>query len=127
MRTGAVSHFFRQALKAGPHRISIYWDNARKGRSFELTAVRLQQLPGPDADGNGVQDWTEAWLKQHCGLDNSRRDSTLIRSITSPVCLEGRGRFLSMMAITGPDGVNIAPQPAPNDRWYAGIFGERSG
>ena len=108
-------------LKAGPHRLSLYWDNARKGRSFELTAVRLQQLPGPDANGNGVRDWAETWLKQHCGLENARGDSSLIRSVTSPMCLEGRGRFLSLMEITGPKGVKIEPYPAPNARWYAEV------
>ncbi len=108
-------------LKAGPHRIGIYWDNARKGRSFQVVAVRLQTLSGPDADQDGRKDWVENWLERSCGVDTTQGNFPVIYSPSSPACLEGRGRFLSMMRITSPNGALLKAQPAREDRWYSDV------
>jgi regulation of enolase protein 1 (concanavalin A-like superfamily) len=111
-------------LSAGTHTLRLYWDNARKGRSLAIHAVRLQSLQGPDTDGNDVKDWVEDWLKAECGVETPAPLSTqrlVIRSATSPVCLEGRGGFLSMMRIQTPEGTAISAQGAPGNRWFANV------
>jgi len=50
-------------LKSGDHRVRIYWDNALWRRSFQLAALRLQTLQGPDADNNGIKDWVDKRLQ----------------------------------------------------------------
>ncbi len=106
-------------LQPGRHRVRVYWDNARQGRSLELLAVRLQSLAGEDADQDGVPDWMRWWLKETCGIETGE-GQTVIRSRTSPLCLEGRGQFLSMMKVT-VGGEEVRVEPAPNDRWYADV------
>jgi regulation of enolase protein 1 (concanavalin A-like superfamily) len=106
-------------LRAGPHRVGVYWDNARRGRSFELMAVRLQALDGDDVDEDGVADWMRWWLESTCGIETGAGEP-VIRSRTSPLCIEGQGRFLSMMTVT-VSGEAIEVYPAPGDRWYADV------
>lgn len=119
--TTGVVRILTPWLKPGPHRVRIYWDNARRGRSFELVAVRLQELQGPDTDRDGIKDWTRDWLRKTCGVEAPEGNPSVIRSATSPVCLEGRGRYLSMLQIARDQGSTIKVQPAPGNRWYANV------
>jgi regulation of enolase protein 1 (concanavalin A-like superfamily) len=98
-------------LKAGTHRLKVYWDNGKWMRSFELAAIRLQILQGPDSNNNGVKDWVKKRLRYMSGVESGSQ------STVSPACIEGRGGFLSMMAIS--DG--IVPQIGAGNRWYANI------
>lgn len=132
-RIGKVQ-VFTPWLNAGAHRVRLFWDNARKGRSLQVNAVRLQALQGPDADHNGVKDWVENKLKTENGIETGGHASptplthksalavlhSAILSRTSPACLEGRGGFLSMMRITAP-GQRIVPQHGAGKRWYANV------
>jgi hypothetical protein len=97
----------------------VYWDNARRGRSLEVLAVRLQALAGDDTDADGVPDWMHSWLEETCGIETGAGEP-VIRNRTSPLCLEGRGRFLSMMRVA-VGGEEVVVRPAPNDRWYANV------
>jgi regulation of enolase protein 1 (concanavalin A-like superfamily) len=100
-------------LKAGPHVVRVFLDNAAKYvPTLRIEAVRLQRLDGPDANGNGVKDWVEAMLHAQCGIE-----VTPATSRVSPVCLEGRGGFLSMMQASG----GIQPQGGAGQRWYANV------
>ena len=71
-----------------------------------------KRLEGPDANGNGIKDWVEARLQTLCGSKWRRRRATV-----SPVCLEGRGGFLSMMQFSG----GVQPQAGAGERWYANV------
>jgi hypothetical protein len=100
-------------LKAGSHVVRIFLDNAAKYvPTLRIAAVRLQRLDGPDANGNGVKDWVEATLHAQCGVEVAPATSRV-----SPVCLEGRGGFLSMMQVSG----GIQPQAGTGQRWYANV------
>ncbi len=100
-------------LKAGSHVVRVFLDNAaRYVPTLQIAAVRLQRLDGPDANGNGVKDWVETTLHALCGVEVAPTTSQV-----SPVCLEGRGGFLSMMQISG----GIQPQAGAGQRWYANV------
>ena len=100
-------------LKAGQHRVRIFWDNAFYQRSFKLVALRLQQLDGPDANGNGIKDWVEQRMRTVCGVDG---DTTRM-SYVSPTFIEGRGRYLTMMHFSG----GVQPQMGTDGRWFANV------
>ena len=138
-RNGQV-HLFTPWLAAGIHRLRIYWDNARKGRSLQINAVRLQAIQASDSDGNGVTDWVEEKLDTENGIEvagpGSRSDlassslagklKAAATSLTSPACVEGRGGFLSMMKITA-NGEVIAPRQGVAERWFANAPLSQSG
>jgi len=110
-------------LEPGTHRVRVYWDNARLGRSIAIQRIRLLSLQGPDNDQDGVLDWVKDHLKTACGLESpaaSASSPALIRSATSPACVEGRGGFLSMMGLQAA-GQQLTSQAAPGNRWYVNI------
>ncbi|MGO9199258.1 MAG: PA14 domain-containing protein [Limisphaerales bacterium] len=100
-------------LKAGSHVVRVFWDNAAKYvPALEIAAVRLQRLDGPDSSGNGIKDWVGAALHTMCGVEVAPATSQV-----SPVCIEGRGGFVSMMQVSGA----IQPQAGAGQRWYANV------
>jgi hypothetical protein len=112
-QSSSTVHQLTPWLKAGKHVIRIFLDNAAKyAPTLRIAAIRLQRLDGPDANGNGVKDWVEATLHAQCGVEVAPMNSQV-----SPVCLEGRGNFLSMMSISG----GIQPQAGAGERWYADV------
>ncbi len=116
----ATVHTLTPFTKPGLHRVRIAWDNARKGRSLELLAVRLQSLQGPSSGGDGLKDWVVAQLKSACGVETAEISPGRLQGATSPMCVEGRGRFLSMMEIRTGTGL-AAAQPGAGDRWFADV------
>jgi len=108
----AAVHVLTPWLKSGDHRVRIYWDNALWRRSFQLAALRLQTLQGPDIDNNGIKDWVDKRLRFLCAVEVAPASSA-----TSPVCIEGRGGYLTMMNIRG----GAVPQPGPGNHWYADV------
>ncbi len=108
----SVMHQFTPWLKAGEHRIRLFWDNANWNRALRLNAVRLQALQGADSNGNGIQDWVENRLHNTCTVDAAAASSAV-----SPICMEGQGTYLGMMTISG----GITPQHGVGERWYADV------
>lgn len=107
-------------LRAGPHTVTIEWDNAAPRRALELRAIRLQSLEGEDLDRDGLKDWVAARVRTQCGLEIAPRASR-----TSPVCIEGRGQHLSLIRLrAGPAPEQMTPvsvQPGAGHRWYANV------
>jgi len=99
-------------LPADTHRVDLFWDDTYRSDPLQIRALRLQQKPGPDRDDDGIKDWVAAKLYEENDIDVAP-----MRSPTSPVSIEGRGRYLSMMYISG----DIQPQPGPNDTWSAQV------
>lgn len=120
-------------LAPGPHRIRLFWDNARKGRSLQVNAVRLQVLDGPDGDENGVKDWVEQKLERENAIESVALGAGLYRepaqgeepttwtSPISPACLEGRGGYLRSMTIRTSDREEIQPAHGVGERWFANV------
>ena len=54
-------------------------------------------------DGNGNPDWIDQRLAQTSSLDTSARTS-----FVSPVCLEGRGMYPTLMALAVNGATNVA-------------------
>ncbi len=105
-------------LQPGNHTVRLLLDNALRYKSLSLSAVRLQTLAGLDSDENGMKDWVEARLGRECGIDVLPETSAV-----SPVCLEGRGCYLSMMSVSD----DAEPQHGIGDRWYADVPLNESG
>jgi hypothetical protein len=116
-------------INAGTHRLRVFWDNVRKGRSLQVTGLDLQALDGPDANGNGLKDWVEDKLARENAIDSAappgsadaKSSLPLIYSTISPACLEGRGAFLGMMKIRLANGQELQPQLGAGNRWYVNV------
>jgi hypothetical protein len=106
------AHVLTPWINPGDHQLRVFWDNAIWRRSLAIVAVRLQTLNGPDLDGNGVKDWVERRLAVTSGVEIAPRSSPV-----SPACIEGRGRYLGMMSISGAG----SPRHGTGDRWYSDI------
>ncbi len=98
-------------LPQGAHSVRIYWDNAAEYRALEVKVLRLQTLLAPDANANGVKDWVEERITRQCGVEIAPETS-----VVSPVCIEGRGPYLSMMSVS-----DASIQHGAGDRWYADV------
>ena len=112
-----VSHVeeFTPWLEPGVHTVRIFWENTHSRLSLKINSVSLQQLGGPDSDGNGVKDWVEASLHKDDTLDTLQP-----QSVVSPACIEGRGRYIDMMTVTA--GVSaVTVKPGTFERWYADV------
>jgi hypothetical protein len=114
--TGKV-HQRTPFVKAGLHLLRVFWDNPRKDRSLKLLAVRLQ---APVANASSIAEAATEEVQSRSGIVNFEMSSNTLSSVTSPMCVEGRGRFLSMMKIQAGHGV-IAPQPGIEGGWYADV------
>ena len=113
-------HCFTPYLVAGPHTVRLYWDNAEKNCSLKLRAIRLQALAAPDLNKNGFKDWVESRVLAQSGLDPV--PST---SFVSPVCVEGRGQYFSLIHCTAgasADQMKEVPvKAAAGYRWYSDV------
>jgi hypothetical protein len=115
----ARAHLLTPYLNSGTHRLRIFWDNARKGRSLRLKAVRLQSLDGPDADGDGMKDWVKAKLLAENGIDlGASHAGEPLTSLISPACLEGMGKYVGLAKLKVA-GTDIVVHHGAGDRWYA--------
>ncbi len=106
---------FTPWLTAGQHTVRIFWENVHSRISLRIKDLRLQTLPGPDSDGDGVKDWVETSVGNMTGIDGGQGTS-----IVSPVCLEGRARYVDMMGCTA-DGGAVTLRHAAGERWYADV------
>lgn len=104
---------FTPHLAAGSHTVKIFWDGYASYQYLQINKLTFQRLGGPDADGNGKPDWIDERLDSLCSIDGAET----AQSAVSPACVEGKGRYLSMMTLSG----GITPKKSVNDRWFADI------
>ena len=120
--TNATVECWTPYLLAGPHTLRVLLDGAASSTALQINAVRVQTALGQDSDGNGIKDWVDQFVRAKSGLDLTNE---VISSYVSPVCLEGRDPFPSLMAmyIGGADDKtpSLRPHPAPNERWYVNV------
>lgn len=120
--TSGVVECWTPYLLSGQHILRMFWDGAVDSTELRINAMRVQTATGPDSTGSGIKDWVTASVESQSSLDLTNHDLT---SYTSPLCVEGRDPYPSLMQITVP-GADVStsslnPQPAPDGRWYANI------
>ena len=118
--SNAVVEYVTPFLKRGKHTVTVFWDDAASFSSLRLKEVRLEQIGGPDSNGNGITDWVEAMLEAESGLDTN----AVLSSYVSPLCLEGRDPYLSMMELKVEQSGGLVPWPVLQNagkRWYANV------
>ena len=98
-------------LEAGGHHVDVRFINFKQDRNLLLRSIGLSRRGGPDADGNGKADWIDHRLGLLNGIEAASTASN-----TSPFCLEGRSRYVSMLSGDAADA-----RPMPADRWYVDI------
>jgi hypothetical protein len=106
---------FTSWLPAGSHVVRVFWENVHSRLSLKIRDVRLQQLGGPDANGNGVKDWVEASVLAQSGWDTPPAES-----VVSPVCIEGAGHYIDRMVLTSC-GTTGTVKNGILGRWYADV------
>lgn len=106
-------------LDEGTHRVRIFWDNARRGRSLEVRAVRLQSLAGADLDADGVPDWMETLLEETSTIA-ALDEKGVLHTKTSPVCVEGTSRFPELVRVRLGEEVVIGKQGI-GVHWFADV------
>jgi len=99
-------------LSAGEHVVSMLWDNYENDLSLEVEKVSFLQGNGVDSNGNGILDWVENRVISRNNIYVSPSESR-----TSPVCLEGMAKHLSLMTFSS--GGEIFP--AQNGRWFGNL------
>ncbi|HET7626063.1 MAG TPA: hypothetical protein VFM25_12440 [Verrucomicrobiae bacterium] len=110
------------SLPVGPHTFRVIWNNPSSSAQFRIKRINIQAASGEDSDGDGVKDWVPGLIDSQSGLDLT---NAMLASYTSPVCIEGRDPFPSLMKIhvAGADAGSpmLTATPAPNDRWYVNV------
>lgn len=99
-------------LKAGSHHLKLFWDGVQPRPLLVIQSIIIQKPLGADSDQNGIVDWVDERIKALNSFDK-----TSIESATSPACIEGKVRFLSMMKLSG----TVKPQAGAGARWFANI------
>lgn len=99
-------------LSAGAHRIRIQCANPTPGAHLQIEGLSIQRPQGPDADGNGLSDWTDSVLDPLNTIDRCPQTSR-----TSPVCIEGAAQNIARMALQP----SATPNPALDGRWFANV------
>jgi len=107
-----VAVFDTPFLDAGSHTVDVLWDNFQGDVALRVEQVRVMEYAGADVNGNGFKDWVENRLMARNTIDRAPSFSR-----TSPVCLEGRGLFVSAMRVNG----TARAVPGPDDRWFADL------
>lgn len=86
---------FSPWLDAGTHRLRILWDGARSRTHLKVDAVQLRIIEGPSASGSRIKYWVKDRLTLQSGITPELPAFTYV----SPLPLEGRDRFNSLMKI----------------------------
>ncbi len=115
--SGSV-YAFTPWLPEGTYRLRVLWDGARAGTNLRMDSIALHGVEGPDSNGNGIKDWVEDRLARQSGTDrlhyaNQEPGTTNREPIlthVSPLPIEGRGRYPSMMRI----GREVFPADSPH-------------
>jgi hypothetical protein len=117
--TNGVVDIVTPYLTAGTHTVRVFWDGAADDSSLRIKQVKLLSVAGPDTNGDGIKDWVEKMLADESGLDFT---NLVISSYMSPVCLEGRDPYLSMMNVNiGRITNNIPVRHNAGLRWFANV------
>jgi hypothetical protein len=109
-------------IAAGSHTLRVLWNNAQSDTQLRLEGVRVQTGADADVDESGIKGWVRALVDEQSGMDLT---NDTLSSYVSPVCIEGRDPWPSLMQINLVSSGQSTPTPTPvsepNRRWYANI------
>lgn len=112
--------FITPYLTAGEHTVRIFWENVHSRISLQIKDLKVQTLGGPDSDNDGVKDWVETSIATTDGID-----VLPATSYVSPICVEGKGRFVDQVTIQTNLTPNTYQLTANNqgagDRWFTDV------
>ena len=118
--TNGITSYVTPFLLAGSHTVRVFWDGAASFSSLRIKRVSFVSVADADANHNGIKDWVDRMLNTESGLDTNAPSASYV----SPVCLEGRDLYLSMMAVrvgNSSGAGNLVAQPNAGQRWYANV------
>ena len=118
--TNGIVEYVTPFLSKGKHTVRVLWDGAASFSSLRIKEVRLASVAGPDSDGDGITDWVAAMLNAESGRDTNAP----LTSFVSPMCLEGRDPYLSLMNLKIESGTGLTEWPVERNagpRWYSDI------
>ena len=109
-------------LKAGPHKLRIFWNNHNIWARLRLQSIRIQGASGADSNNDGIVDWVRGFVESQSGLDQT---GEMLTSYISPACVEGRDPFPVLMTanVSGNEAgnPNLKPLPSPDQRWHVNV------
>lgn len=114
---GAVDKLrgYTQKLQAGQHTLRLINRNPSGAVSLEVDGIAILQPQGVDENGDGVPDWIANEMANCNTLDPLSSFS-----YTSPVCVEGKTRFIGQTSVVSGTST-IAALAQPWGKWYANI------
>ena len=104
--------FLTTNLRAGQHKIRIFWENVYMNTSLRVKSITLTKPGGPDENANGQPDWIDNYVSTLYSLDDYSANSKV-----SPAQIEGKGRYLSKFITTFADPV----QQGTYNRWFSNL------
>ncbi|MBQ6245647.1 MAG: hypothetical protein IJK04_02185 [Kiritimatiellae bacterium] len=111
--------FFLPALDAGPHRFRLVWKNRASNTFLALHDIGFLSFSGPDADGDGVEDWRAARTDRLVSLGGPDADSPV-----SPICVEGAemwGGTAALLVSSGTNSAEYATAPSVGGGFWADV------
>ena len=114
----AMAHFFLPRIGEGVHTARVQWFYASAWNQLQIASLRLQELGGPDADSNGVEDWIDHRLQNLVGLPES------VNSFISPACVLGASpafQLLSASNLVNEEWTSLPLSKAVNGSWYLNL------
>lgn len=101
-------------LVAGNYLAEISVDNVSESRNVRIDRVRLIDAAGADTNSNNIADWLETRVAQLNGVVTGNT------SVTSPACIEGISRDVSLSWLTH-DSTTINLTAGIDDGWFANV------
>ena len=105
-------------LKAGSHTVHVFWDGVASDSSLRIKRVKLLAVSGTATNQNGLKDWVNNMVRAESGLDTT---NATISSHTSPICLEGRDPYPTLLLLTNNLTNALSPVATTDKRWYVNV------
>ena len=99
-------------LSAGQHTIRLIWQNYTMGNTIQIDGLTLEELNGPNTNGNGTKDWVKNRFRNLNSISIASESNQV-----SPACIEGTVNTFADMSISN----GIIPKRGIASNWYANI------
>lgn len=114
--------FYTPRLATGVHTIRVEWENVHRKTTFRIHSVVVTLPGGTDVNGDNVADWQTNSLLNVTSLEIGPGNGIggAAGSYISPVCLEGRTRFVELLGLQAA-GVDVPVNAGAGERWFANV------